>query len=84
MNNLLIGALVLLLLALGWSLWRYFAMRRAVEIYTRTIQRLDAQAFPPTDLPTDFPELELSLDWSEEESLGLGSVIGATVILIVA
>ena len=58
MNNLQTGALVLLLIALGWSLWRYFALRRALEVYTRAIQRLDAQAFAPTDLPIDFPAIE--------------------------
>ena len=58
MNNLLIGAFILLLIALGWSLWRYFALRQAVNNFTRTIQQLDAQAFSPEDLPADFPELE--------------------------
>ena len=58
MNNLLIGALVLLLIALGWSLWRYFALKRAVQAYTQAIQRIDPQAYTPENLPTDFPELE--------------------------
>ena len=51
MNNLLTGALVLLLIALGWSLWRFIALRHAVNTYTRAIQRLDKQSlkYPQTN-----------------------------------
>jgi len=58
MNTLLTGALIITALALGWLTWRYIALRRKLNEFSRRIEHAAAGDFAPDSLPTDIPNLE--------------------------
>lgn len=58
MNYLLLFALVLALIAMGWMSWRYILLRRNAEIYARAISRAAQGDLSTRDLPADVGGLE--------------------------
>ena len=58
MNLFYWSLLTVLLLALLWMTWRYFALRRRAESYARAIHRAAIGELSPRELPTDLEHLE--------------------------
>ena len=58
MNTLLVGALIITALALGWLAWCYFVLRRKLDEFSRRIEHAAAGDFAPGSLPTDIHNLE--------------------------
>lgn len=58
MNNFLLAALVIALLALGWISWRYISLRRNVDDYARFIQRAAQGNLSAHQLPVDIHRIE--------------------------
>jgi two-component system phosphate regulon sensor histidine kinase PhoR len=58
MNTFLVGALIITALALVWLTWRYIALRRKLDEFSRRIEHAASGDFAPGSLPTDIQNLE--------------------------
>ncbi|HEY3310528.1 MAG TPA: ATP-binding protein [Anaerolineales bacterium] len=58
MNNYLLAALVLVVLALAWVSWRHVRLRRQLNKYTHSLEMAFKDELSPGQLPTDLKDLE--------------------------
>ena len=58
MNPYLLTVLVVALLTLGWFTWRYFQLRRSMDLFAQTIRRTTQEKLPIVELPRDVSGLE--------------------------
>lgn len=58
MNPYLIIGFVITLLALSWFVWRYFRLRRSMDIYARLLRNTSQDELTIEDLPNDVSGLE--------------------------
>ncbi len=58
MNDILIGSLIISLTGLIITIWLYIRLRRSLDQYSNTLDKLSGSTFTTQDLPVDKPGLE--------------------------